>query len=207
MRELAMFPLGTVLLPHMVLPLHVFEPRYRALVRDVLDREREFGVTLITRGHEVGGGDERSDVGTMARILQAEELEDGRWLVVGLGVQRVRVARWLDDDPYPRALVDDLADDGADATLPPGITGRLRRVLAMHAELGFAGVPATLEIEDDPAVAAWQIAVAAPLTPFDAQRVLAAPGSAARLALLDELLEDLEEVLALQLRSPDDPAS
>jgi uncharacterized protein len=207
MRELPMFPLGTVLLPHMVLPLHVFEPRYRALVRDVLDGEREFGVTLITRGHEVGGGDERADVGTVARILQAEELDDGRWLVIGLGVRRVRVDRWLDDDPYPRALVADLEDDDAGAALPPGITGRLRRVLAMHAELGYEGVPATLEIEQDPAVASWQIAIAAPLTPFDAHRVLATTDGAERLTLLDELLEDLESVLALQLQAGDDDPS
>jgi uncharacterized protein len=204
MRELPMFPLGTVLLPHMVLPLHVFEPRYRALVRDVLAGEREFGVTLITRGHEVGGGDERADVGTVARILQAEELDDGRWLVIGLGVQRVRVDRWLDEDPYPRAIVDDLVDAHPAAALPAGIGARLRRVLAMHAELGYEGVPATLEIEQDPVVASWQIAVAAPLTPFDAQRVLAAADGTERLTLLDELLEDLESVLALQLQTGDD---
>lgn len=220
MPELPMFPLGTVLLPHMVLPLHIFEPRYRELIRDVLDGDREFGVTLISRGHEVGGGDQRSDVGTVARVLQAEELEDGRWLVVSVGVRRVTVQRWLDDRPYPRAVVEDLPDDdpatdvspaaaGSDAaattTLDPATESRLRRVLAMHAELGYEGVPATLEIEPDAAVASWQVAVAAPLTPFDAQRVLETTSCADRLALLDELLRDLEEVLGLQLRAEDDP--
>jgi uncharacterized protein len=211
--ELPMFPLGTVLLPHMVLPLHLFEPRYRALIRDVLAGEREFGVTLITRGREVGGGDQRSGVGTVARVLQAEELDDGRWLVVSVGVRRLRVRRWLDDAPYPRAIVEDLPDDdvttlgGAsgddEVALTPGTEGRLRRVLAMHAELGHEGVPATIELERDPVVASWQVAVAAPLTPFDAQRVLEAPTCRARLDLLDALLRDLEEVLGLQLRAED----
>jgi uncharacterized protein len=201
-----MFPLGTVLFPHMVLPLHVFEPRYQQLTHDVLAGDREFGVCLITRGHEVGGGDERSPVGTVARVIQAEELDDGRWLLVAVGVRRVRVVRWLADDPYPRALVEELADGEAERPeLPAGTEGRLRRVLAMHAELGHAGVPATFELDPDPVVASWQIAVVAPLTPFDAQRVLEAPDGAARVALVDRLLRELEEVLGLQLRASDDP--
>lgn len=207
MRQLPMFPLGTVLFPHMVLPLHIFEPRYRALMADVLAGDREFGVTLITRGHEVGGDDERADVGTVARIVQAEEQDDGRWLVIAVGVRRVRIERWLDDRPYPHAVVEDLPDPHDDAVLPAGIETRLRRVLAMHAELGFDGVPATFEVESDPSVACWQIAVVAPLTSFDAQRVLATDGCGPRAALLDELLGDLEEVLGFQLlaEDPDDP--
>lgn len=201
-----MFPLGTVLFPHMVLPLHLFEPRYLDLIADVLAGDREFGVTLIERGHEVGGGDERTSVGTVARVIQAEELDDGRWLVISVGVRRIRVERWLDDRTYPRALVSDLPDEPTDdATVPPGMVARLRRVLAMHAELGHQGVPSTFEIEADPSVACWQTAVAAPLTPFDAQRVLAAPTCSARIELLDELLEGLEEVLGFQLRGGDTP--
>lgn len=205
-QELPMFPLGTVLFPHMVLPLHLFEPRYLDLVADVLAGDREFGVTLIARGHEVGGGDERTSVGTVARVLQAEELADGRWLVVSVGVRRIRVERWLDDRPYPRALVTDLADGPADdVSIPPGMVARLRRVLAMHAELGHEGVPSTFDIDPDPSVACWQTAVVAPFTPFDAQRVLSAPTVGARIALLEELLEGLEEVLGFQLRADDSP--
>jgi uncharacterized protein len=200
-----MFPLGTVLFPHMVLPLHIFEPRYRALIQDVIAGGREFGVTLITHGHEVGGDDDRADVGTVARVVQAEELDDGRWLAISVGTRRIRIERWLEDRPYPCAIVEDLADDSEGVELPDGLEPRLRRVLAMHAELGFDGVPATFEIEPDPGVACWQIAVVAPLNPFDAQRVLAAPACSERLALLDEQLEGLEEVLAFQLQADDDP--
>ena len=77
-----MFPLGTVLFPHGVLPLHVFEPRYRTMTERCLADDATFGVVLIERGSEVGGHDERFDVGTAARILQAGRLEDGRWVTV-----------------------------------------------------------------------------------------------------------------------------
>ena len=65
-----MFPLGSVLFPHAVLPLHVFEPRYLALVERCLAGDQEFGVVLIERGSEVGGGDVRFSVGTVTRIVQ-----------------------------------------------------------------------------------------------------------------------------------------
>jgi uncharacterized protein len=201
-RELPMFPLGTVLFPHMVLPLHIFEPRYRALIRDVLADDREFGVVLISRGHEVGGGELRTDVGTVARVLQAEELDDGRWLVLGVGARRFRVERWLPDDPYPRAEVVDLADDHVDADvveLSRAIAPRVRRVLAMQSELGEDGVPPTFELAEDPAVACWQAAVITPLNPHDAQQVLITDRCDERLRLMDELLEGLEELLAFRL--------
>ena len=89
--RLPMFPLGSVLVPSAGLPLHVFEPRYRALVQDCLAGDREFGVVLIERGSEVGGDDVRTSVGTVARIVEATELPDGRWAVAAVGVRRVRV--------------------------------------------------------------------------------------------------------------------
>ena len=106
-----MFPLGSVLVPSGGLPLHVFEPRYRTLVHDCLARNWEFGVVLIARGSEVGGADVRTDVGTAARIVESAELPDGRWALVAVGVRRIRVQRWLEDDPYPRADVELAADE------------------------------------------------------------------------------------------------
>ena len=67
-RTLGMFPLSTVLFPQAGLPLHVFEERYRTLMAECLDGDGEFGVVLIARGSEVGGGDQRVDIGTVARI-------------------------------------------------------------------------------------------------------------------------------------------
>lgn len=202
MRELPLFPLGTVLFPHMVLPLHVFEERYRALMHDVLDGEREFGVTLISQGHEVGGGDRRSAVGTIASILRAEELDDGRWLAITVGTRRFRVKEWLPDDPYPRALVEELVDDHdvtAELLGSATVVPLLRRVLAKRTELGGSGVAPTFELATDAAVACWQLAVLAPVTPFDDQRLLVTEPCSARIALLEDLLTDLDRTLDLQL--------
>ena len=110
---MAMFPLGTVLFPYALLPLHVFEPRYRMMMNHVLAGDREFGVVLIERGSEVGGGDTRFDVATIARVVQSSELPDGRFALATVGMRRVRVVRWLADDPYPRAEVAALVDPPA----------------------------------------------------------------------------------------------
>ncbi len=104
-QVMAMFPLGTVLFPYALLPLHVFEARYRLMMHRVLQSDREFGVVLIERGSEVGGGDTRFDVATVARVVQAVELPDGGFALSTVGMRRIRVRRWLDDDPYPRAEV------------------------------------------------------------------------------------------------------
>lgn len=107
MTVLPMFPLGAALLPGERLPLHVFEPRYQALVRDCLSAAEGpvFGTVLIARGHEVGGGDVRNDVGTAVRIVSHVGIGDGRWALDCVGEERIRIGRWLGDDPYPRAEV------------------------------------------------------------------------------------------------------
>src|SRR5918995_5057301 len=118
-----MFPLQTVLLPGAVLPLHVFEPRYRQLVIDCLaddTGEPEFGVTLIERGNEVGGGDQRADVGVVARMVQVEALPGGRYALVAVGTSRLRVNAWLPDDPYPLADIDEWRDLDPDLPEMPG---------------------------------------------------------------------------------------
>lgn len=106
-----MFPLGSPLLPGLGLPLQVFEPRYHAMLDEVMAGDRRFGVTLITRGHEVGGGDIRSSVGATAEVLRHQEVEDGRVLVLAVGRERIRVQRWLRDDPYPLAEVEPWPDE------------------------------------------------------------------------------------------------
>src|SRR3954453_19033484 len=126
-----MFPLGTVLVPGAFLPVRVFEPRYRELVDHCLAGTPEFGVALIERGSEVGGGDARFDVGCVARIVEAVPFEDGRWAVGRVGVRRIRIERWLEDDPSPRADVADWEDPPPGPAVAEGIDGlvaTLRRV-------------------------------------------------------------------------------
>jgi Lon protease-like protein len=194
-----MFPLGTVLFPTMVLPLHVFEPRYRALVDDCLAGDGEFGVVLIERGSEVGGGDVRCSVGTLARIAEVERFDDGRSALVAVGTGRIRVERWLDDDPYPRAEVSPW-DDPAPMTVGLEEAEPLfRRTLALAAELGEAPAPLDVELADDPALATFQMAALAPLGPADRQTLLATEGADDRAGRLVEQLTDAVELLRARL--------
>ena len=104
-QELAMFPLESVVLPHQDLPLRIFEPRYVALVRHCVDSGEPFGVVLISRGREVGGGDTRSDVGVLSRITECIDHGLDRYSLRCKAGERIRVREWLPDDPYPRAIV------------------------------------------------------------------------------------------------------
>jgi len=190
--RLGMFPLGTVLFPEAGLPLHVFEERYRTLMGACLETDGEFGVVLIARGSEVGGGDQRTDVGTVARIANVAELDDGRMLVVATGVRRLRVEDWLPDAPYPCALVEDLPDP--QRPCPGGLLtaaeGSLRRLRSLLSELGdVPALPHSLRISGDPDEIAWQLCDMAPLVSLDLQRLLVADGPEARMQLLVELCD------------------
>ena len=203
MAEMAMFPLGGVLLPGMVIPLHVFEPRYKEMMRRCLAGDREFGVALIERGSEVGGGDVRTDVGVVARIVQADRARDGRWGVMALGTRRIRIETWLDDDPYPRADVIDWPDVPSPdpTTLEARYNDRavqLRRVMAMAAELGQPGRPWS-DLDGDPTVGMWEMSMAGQFGPLDLYRLLGCDGPDRRLELLGELIDDLEMVVRARI--------
>jgi Lon protease-like protein len=201
-ETLPMFPLGSVLFPHAVLPLHVFEARYRALTEACLAGDGRFGVVLIERGSEVGGGDTRFSVGTVARILQAGRFPDGRYLLATVGTQRLRVARWLPEEPYPRAsvqLLDDQLASGA-GNARAEVERALGRVFELRARLGEPALPAAeVRLDDDPVRASFEAAALAPLGPLDAQRLLEVDDTADRLGQLLALLHDEAEVLELRL--------
>ena len=195
-RPLAMFPLSTVLFPHADLSLHVFEPRYRELVRDCLDTDGTFGVVLITRGSEVGGGDQRTGVGTMARIRAASPQPDGRWVLVARGTERFRVAGWLPEEPYPLAMVEPLPAEPMDLAGPvlTRAASRVRRVRALLSELGeHPAMPPDPDLLPGGAERMWGLCAAAPLSMFDRQRLLESEDPVARLDLLIELSEEMAQ--------------
>ena len=202
-KVLPMFPLGSVLFPHARLPLHLFEPRYLQLAEDVLQADGRFGVVLIERGHEVGGGDTRFAVGTVARVVEAARTPDGRYLLAAVGTERLRVRRWLADDPYPRAEIDVLADPKRMA--PDAMSRRdaverlLVRALAMCAELGEPAAPVdAAQLDADPLRASYEAAAMAPVGPLDAQRLLELDDPIARLDALERALT--EEIHVLEFR-------
>lgn len=202
MALLAMFPLGTTLLPGSVLPLQVFEPRYRQMMHDILADDvdaPEFGVVMIERGHEVGGGDARSMVGTVARILDMQVTPDGRYVLAAVGAERLRVRAWLPDDPYPVADIERWPDDDTGAVITTdtieALHARVRELNEMVSEVGDRSPPSDTEISDDPGLALFHLAALAPLGAADRQRILAAPGSAERVVVLREVLDDAAAVL------------
>jgi len=199
-----MFPLGTVLVPKAVVPLHVFEPRYQTMLVDVMAGDRKFGVVLIERGSEVGGGDVRTDVGTAVQVVELRPIAASRWVVVVAGTERITVDRWLSDDPYPRAEVSAFPDEpgpSVDAQEWKALKRRMRQVLAALAELGDTVARATFELGDDPVMGSFQLASLGPFSDLDRQRVLCTPGVSGRCALLTELLSDVAALARLRLEA------
>lgn len=198
-----MFPLGSVLFPGAVLPLQVFEPRYRALVDDVSEDDGRFAVVLINRGHEVGGGDERTNVGTIAEVVRKGEAEDGRILIVAVGRERIRVSQWLEDDPYPRAHVEPYRDGDIAGAIDVAVdraAAARRQLLALAIEMGAYGQNLDLDLPDDPNGAVWSLCEAAPIGSFDRQRLLEIEGASERLVILEQMMRDQTSDLVAALR-------
>jgi Lon protease-like protein len=200
-----MFPLAAVVFPTTELPLHVFERRYQCLTRDVLAGTKEFGICLISRGCEVGGGDERVEVGTKVYVELATPLDEERWILVTRGVERIRVVDWLDDDPYPRALVEPMPVMGGAATSDLIVAAfrsvkALRRLQSEFAD-GWASPCVDLQLEDSGDTAPWMLCAMSPLSLSDLQVLLEVPDDYSRLSLLRERCDakrkDLEDVLRL----------
>jgi uncharacterized protein len=205
LRRLPMFPLGTVLFPYGALPLHIFEPRYRQLTADCLAGDREFGVVLISRGSEVGGGDERVMTGTIARIEMATPFPDGRFALMAEGTRRLRVEQWLEDEPYPLALVRELPASPSSGTsdLVDAALQAIRRARALYSELGAApALIGDVHLGESADEASWRLASLAPLNPYDSQRLLEIDEPGARLERLIELAEEISGDLERLLSEP-----
>lgn len=165
-----MFPLGSVLLPAMPLALRVFEPRYLEMMVDVLAQEpAEFGVVLIERGQEVGGGDHRFGIGTMARVADIEQ-GDGLVGLIARGDARFEVIAWQDEDPYPRAEVRTLPaliwTEECRASLVEA-ERLVRTALALASELADVTWSADIALSDEPGDLVWQLAGITPVGLLD----------------------------------------
>ncbi|NAZ85048.1 LON peptidase substrate-binding domain-containing protein [Kineococcus indalonis] len=191
-QRLPLFPLGSVLFPGLVLPLNVFEPRYRRLVQDLVAEEREvkgFGVVAIRSGHEVGEGSAHAlhEVGCVALLREVTELDDGRYEIVTVGATRFRLVG-LDaaaGTPYLTGLVEpygaDEVEDDEDAPVPADVAALAgaveRRFAAYREQLGIGGATAPA----DPSVLSYLVAAAAVLPLAERQRLLEAPDTRTRL--------------------------
>ena len=165
-----MFPLGSVLFPSMPLTLRIFEERYLKLLGDLMSSESpQFGVVLVSRGSEVGGGETRMTIGTVASVTEIGTTDEFFGLE-SFGSRRFHVNDWLPDDPYPIADIEFIPDLVWDDTLMPArvhLESQVRKLLTLVSEFGELVFGADIEFSDDPISATWQMAGILPIGELD----------------------------------------
>jgi uncharacterized protein len=203
-----MFPLEVAMLPGEELPLRIFEPRYAALVQDCLAGEDPaFGVVLISAGREVGGGDQRCDVGALARIVECGDFGAGRYRLKCVMGERIRVLRWHDDDPYPRATVEPWPEEPGDDVAAERIRNIEDRIVALFERIAAArgvrvdGRDLLMDANAWGGPANWLYALASrvPMGQADRYAVLSAPTRSEQLAALSEAVDTVAAMVEFQL--------
>lgn len=205
--DLRLFPLQTVLFPGMRMPLHIFEERYKTMVRECIEEDAPFGVVLIRSGAEVGGGAMPFDVGTTARILQVEYLDEGRMNLFTIGEQRFRIIAVNTTSPYLRAEVELLDQRSGVEPMPPDIRSKAEELFSTYLKVYMAlGGQWTrgVELPDDDAEAADYVATRIDVPPALKQELLEELSPETRLAraveAIAEELPDMRVRLAAYLR-------
>lgn len=187
--DLPLFPLSTVLVPDMSLPLHIFEPRYRQMIAACLEGDRRFGVVLIREGEEVGESAAAFDVGTVAEIVAVTRLPDGRLNLVTEGRQRFRILERYFDRAYLHGTVELLEEPLglAENTLPLAAQARRLAMRYLHQLLSQAEQEDEVEIElpDEPVDLSYRFAgiwqQIHPASVLEMQTLLEAPSAEERL--------------------------
>ena len=198
-----MFPLGRGMFPGALLQLRVFEPRYLEMIDLCVRRRIGFGVVLIERGSEVGGGDVRFDVGVSVSMTQVASLGNGHLMVIARADSRIRVEEWLDDAPYPKARVRYLIDppgDALDGECHHRLLSEFRRGLALFAEMGAA----TKSIDPLPSetlAAAYRALDLFPVPDLDRQQILETDDPVRRIELSIAALESVNQLTKARLAS------
>jgi uncharacterized protein len=194
-ETLPLFPLGTVLYPGLLLPLHIFEDRYRQLVRDLLDgpEPRRFGVIAIRKGRETGveGISSLHEIGCTATLRRVAEHDDGRFDLVTVGSQRFRLLELDDSRPYLQGEVDLLAEDAGDEAAAGVAAEAVRRGFRAYLDALTARGATQVSVPDlpaDPVQLSYLVAASVIIDLGDQQALLAEPDAAARLAAERALL-------------------
>jgi uncharacterized protein len=193
--RLPLFPLGSVLYPGLVLPLHIFEERYRQLVADLLEgpEPREFGVIAIQHGRETGvdGVSALYGTGCTAVVRRVEKHDDGRFDLVTVGANRFRLLSLGEQAPYfsgdVELLPDELGDDGEAGALVPAVQRAFREYLQTLSERGGARVSIP-ELPDEPILLSYLVAAAVVVDLPVKQQLLEEPDAHRRLVAERTLL-------------------
>jgi len=209
MPVMPMFPLDSVLLPGMPMPLRIFEERYLKLLGDLVTQENpEFGVVLIERGSQVGGGDKRMNIGTIASVTDIGTSEQFYGLE-SVGTQRFRVNAWLPDDPYPIADIDFLPDLIWEETLMPvrvHLETKARQLLAFASEFGDLQYGADVVLSDDPIDACWQLAGILPIGSLDQADLLECRSAEELLSRTYEIVKSADVALRAMMDQREGPS-
>jgi hypothetical protein len=194
-QTLPLFPLGTVLFPGLVLPLRIFEERYRQLVRDLLDgpEPRHFGVIAIRKGRETGvdGISALYEIGCTATLRQITEYEDGRYDVVTVGTQRFALTGLDHSQPYLTGHVDLLDEDTGDESAAVLAARGVQRAFGAYVDAlarrggTQVGVP---DLPDEPAALSYLVAASMIVEVSERQALLAEPDALHRLTAERALL-------------------
>ena len=194
-EPLPLFPLGTVLYPGLLLPLHIFEERYRQLVRDLLagSEPEQLGVIAIRKGRETGvdGVSALYEIGCIAALRQVREHSDGRFDLVTAGTQRFRLVSLEHGRPYLRGVADLLAEDSGDEAAAGAAVRAVQRAfrdyLVTLAARG-SGEVTIPELPDEPIALSYLVAASMVVDLPDRQALLAEPDALRRLQAERELL-------------------
>ena len=210
-QRLPLFPLGTVLYPGLLLPLHIFEQRYRQLIRDLLDgpEPRCFGVIAIRRGRETGvdGISSLHEIGCTATVRQIQEHDDGRFDLVTVGTQRFQLAGLDHSKPYLQGEVELLAEDTGDepaaGVAAQAVLGAFRGYLDALAGRGMTQL-AVPDLPGEPAALSYLVAASMIMDLPDKQALLAEPDALHRL-IAERALLSRETMMLRSLTSTPAP--
>jgi Lon protease-like protein len=195
---LAIFPLDVVLFPGALLPLHIFEPRYRQLLADCLDQSRPFG---LVQPAPDGQRPPPGGVGALAQVQHHEQLADGRSHIIVLGSGRFRLERYQDSDRLYSVAEPSPISDSPDSAPDPGRLAELRQLADRYRELTGALhdiAPGPAAWSQDPELVSFQIAAAFELTRSTQWRLLSLERTDTRVQRLHELGPSLLDELAIR---------
>jgi Lon protease-like protein len=198
--ELPLFPLNLVLFPGMPLPLHIFEERYKKMIGDCLDSRSPFGVVLIREGQEVGGGAIPFRMGTSARILQVERMEDGRMNLITQGERRFQVVEMTQQMPHLVSQVEFMEESAGN--IEPGMLAEIGEAYSTylgHLSSLAGGWSAGGDSPTDPSELSYRVASSLDLPTNLRQTLLEAPTAGQRLERLLPLLVKGNETLATEV--------
>lgn len=198
--ELPLFPLELVLFPNMLLPLHIFEERYKEMVDRCIRESIPFGVVLISEGQSVGGKADTFRIGCTARIARVERMPDDRLMIEVVGEQRFRILDQHEALPYRTGLTEALHDaPAADAGSVAALAGDVQRLLRdfLSRQLALLGHSVgRFELPDEPEELSFTAACVLPLENEEKQALLEDTDTAARLSVEREVL--MREVTRLR---------